>query len=250
MGKTIWFESRGKRKQSGWRNESRRHSLARKGIKTAYGKIKAQNQNPDLKNWYYITFLDRIRAYDIEDFHEQMDDDGLIDGMGFEDWKEHSINERLMDYPDEVDWNEEGSGWIEVKGKIYFRATTKENAIDQASQYDFQSFDVHNAKSNIKIMDEVEIYDIKKASGKKKKRYKVTGLDSIRFDSKEDLDKRLEGFPPNAKVISAKRGWADIMWEDTFFAESDKDAIKIVDTQYESNALDLYEGDKHIEEWL
>jgi len=144
----------------GWYGNKQAHSLASKGVKTKIVESFTLNQDKksDLKNWYYVTFLDRITAYDLEEFYEDMDERGMLDGMNVDEWIENEIEERLMNYPEVVDVLKIGDGMIRITGKIYFRADNKEDAINHGLEYDFQSYDVYNAKTDKKILDEVEVY--------------------------------------------------------------------------------------------
>lgn len=136
----------------GWYGNKQAHAMASKGIRTAVDETREweEKRMAGLQE-YYISYLDRIEAFNMEEFYRYADENDLLDGLDEDDWMENQVKNRLMDYPENVDWVHEGEGWIEITGRIYFDAKTKEDAVKKAMRYDFDAYDVYS-ESGEKIL--------------------------------------------------------------------------------------------------
>ena len=131
----------------GWYGNKMGHSLASKGVRTAVDETREWEHKRMAGLYeYYISYLDRIRAFDIEDFYKYEDKNGLVDGLNEDEWREKQLANRLLDYPEDANYsyNYEGDGWVEIVGRIYFDAKTHENAVKKAMRYDFDAIDVYS----------------------------------------------------------------------------------------------------------
>lgn len=143
-----------KMKGKGWYGNRQAHSMASKGVRTAVDETREweHKRMAGLKE-YYISYLDRIKAFDIEDFYRDADKNYLVDGLDEDEWIDKQLKNRLMDYPENADYSHsyEGDGWVEIIGRIYFDAKTDKDAVNKAMRYDFNSMNVYS-ESGVTIL--------------------------------------------------------------------------------------------------